>query len=221
MKRLSHDKEQFDLLRVFEAYARSKEISMSDKSTVRQFVKDIPDTIKKHLNRDTLLHGTRVQSMFAYITAALGECSIINEEDSGTFYSSESNVRRPDFRFLKPDGESFFIEVKNFHPKDPLKSYNAKAKYIESLMKYTKKFNIPLKIAIYWSRWEIWMLIDIEYFDKEKSQYIISLPEAMKRNEMSSIGDRTIGTEYPLSLRLYTDPDKPHHVDKMAMHLLP
>ena len=147
----------------------------------------------------------------------MGKCSIINEEDSGLFYSSYTDIRRPDFRFLKRDGESFFIEVKNFHSKDPFKSFYAKTKYIESLLKYTTKFNTPLKIAIYWSRWNIWTLIDIEYFDKEKSQYKISLPEAMKRNEMIAIGDRMIGTEYPLSLRLYADPDKPHHVDKNGM----
>jgi hypothetical protein len=46
-----------------------------------QFCKNLREALAQHKQRATLMHGLRTQSMFLYVVAALGECSIITEED--------------------------------------------------------------------------------------------------------------------------------------------
>ena len=88
-----------------------------------------------------------------------------------------------------------------------------KKDYLDSLLLYAETFSIPLKIALYWSRWKLWTLIDSKYFNKGKGDFNISLFDALKRNEMSILGDCMIGTVPPISFRVYADPEKPRSVD--------
>jgi hypothetical protein len=151
--------------------------------------------------------------MFAHVAAALGKSQIITEEDSGVFFSSEEDIRRPDFRIVNNEGEEILIEVKNFRQKDPMNPFILKSTYLLSLKRYADVFKIPLKIAIYWSVWKLWTLVDADHFS-ENFDYYIALPEAMKRNEMNLLGDHMVATTPPLSLRLYTDSNKPRSVDE-------
>ena len=66
---------------------------------------------------------------------------------------------------------------------------------------------------MYWSVWKLWTLVDATHFS-ENSDYYIALPEAMKRNEMNLLGDHIVATVPPLSLRLYTDPNKPRSIEE-------
>jgi len=152
--------------------------------------------------------------MFAHVAAALGKSKIIVEEDSGVFFSSEEDIRRPDFRLITNESEQLLIEVKNFRQKDPMEPFILKSKYLSSLKKYADVFKIPLKIAIYWSVWKLWTLIDATHFISENSDYSITMPEAIKRNEMNLLGDHMVGTVPPLSLRLYADPNKPRSIEE-------
>ncbi|MBW2194816.1 MAG: hypothetical protein JRF37_04395, partial [Deltaproteobacteria bacterium] len=106
------------------------------------------------------------------------------------------------------------IEVKNFHQKDPMEPFTIKATYLSTLKKYADAFKVPLKMAIFWSVWKLWTLVDSSHFIGDNSEYIITLPEAMKTNEMILLGDHMVGTVPPLSLRLYTDPNKPRSLKK-------
>ena len=152
--------------------------------------------------------------MFAHLAAALGESQIINEEDSGVFFSIDGEIRRPDFRILTRSGDQFFVEVKNFHPTNPYDPYPVKGDYLSRLCAYAESFKVPLKLAIYWSPWNLWSLVDVNHFYRIDSDFQISLPDAMKRNEMISVGDCMIGTVPPLLLRLYADPRKPRSLDE-------
>jgi hypothetical protein len=109
----------FEVLRMLNAFARSEGISL-DHINYERFFETLREALAQHKQRATLMHGLRTQSMFLYVVAALGGCSIITEEDRGEFYALEPNVKRPDFRILLNDGQEFFVEVKNFHPKNPL-----------------------------------------------------------------------------------------------------
>ncbi len=213
MKRHISDENQFKLLRMLDDFARSEGLAINDENTIRKFINRISTTVKKHGDNPALVHGFRIESMFAHIAAALGESKILTEEDAGAFFSLHEKIRRPDFRLVTRGGEQYFIEVKNFHQKDPLMQYKLKEDYLSTLIEYAEAFGIPLKIALYWSRWKLWTLIDTKYFNRDKSDLFISLFDALKRNEMALLGDCMIGTVPPLSFRVYADPQKPREVD--------
>ena len=216
MKRHFADENRFKLLQMLDDFARSEGLSINDENTVKRFTDHLLETVKKHRDNPALVHGFRIESMFAHIAAAMGECKLITEEDSGSFFSLNDNIRRPDFRVLTKGGKQYFIEVKNFHQKKskPLEPYIMKEDYFSTLIEYAKAFDIPLKVAIYWSRWKLWTLVDSKYFNRDNSELNITLPDAMKRNEMALLGDRMIGTVPPLSLRIYADTKKPRTVNK-------
>ena len=213
MKRHIPDENQFKLLRMLDDFARSEGLALNEETTVRKFIDRISEAVKKHGDNSALIHGFRIESMFAHIVAALGESKILTEEDAGAFFSLHGKIRRPDFRLINRAGEQYFIEVKNFHQKDPLTPYKMEKDYLDSLLLYAETFSIPLKIALYWSRWKLWTLIDSKYFNKGKGDFNISLFDALKRNEMSILGDCMIGTVPPISFRVYADPEKPRSVD--------
>lgn len=214
MKRHLSDKKFFKLLRMLDDFAQSKGMSINDEVLLDKFIHHLSEAVKKHRDNPIRVHGFRVESMFAHIVAALGKTQIITEEDSGAFFSSEENIRRPDFRLITTDGEQLLIEVKNFHQKDPLEPFIVKSTYLTTLKKYAGAFNIPLKFAVFWSLWKLWTLVDATQFISEGSNYILTMPEAMKLNEMNQLGDHMIGTVPPLSLRLYADTNKPQSLDK-------
>ncbi|MBI3582780.1 MAG: hypothetical protein HY096_02375 [Nitrospinae bacterium] len=214
MKRHFTDEKQFILLRMLDDFARSKGLSINNEKTFYKFMEHLSKTVKKHRDKPTLVHGFRIESMFAHMAASMGECNIITEEDSGSFFSLNDNIRRPDFRVLTRGGEQYFIEVKNFHKEDPLEPYKIKKDYLSTLKEYAEQFDTPLKVAIYWSRWKLWALVDSRYFNKDNSDFNITLFDAMKRNEMALLGDRMIGTFPPLSFRIYADSQKPRTVDE-------
>jgi hypothetical protein len=212
LKRHVSDGYLFASLKKFDEFARKEGLSTETEGTHDQFMKCISETVQKHRRNSSLLHGFRVESMFAHVAAALGECEIINEEDSGTFFSIDGKLVRPDFRLLLRSGDQYLVEVKNFRPKDPFKPYRIKGTYLSSIRSYAVALGVPLKIAIYWSAWNMWSLVDVNHFNKTRSDFQISMPDAMKRSEMVLLGDCMVATVPPLALRFYADPQKPRSV---------
>jgi hypothetical protein len=49
----------------------------------------------------------------------------------------------------------------------------------------------------------------------------LSIPDAMKANEMGRIGDRYPGTEWPIGQVFYSDPDKPRRMTAEGMRTSP
>lgn len=113
MKRHIPDNKYFTLLRMLDEFAWSEGLSIDNEIACGKFIALLSDKVQEHRKNPTLVHGFRVESMFAHIAAALGELKIINEEDSGILFSIQE-VRRPDFRVLSRSGDQYFIEVKNF-----------------------------------------------------------------------------------------------------------
>lgn len=213
MKRHSSN-QKYRLLRMLDDFAQSEGLSIKDEIASKKFIERLSEVVQKQRNDPIRVHGFRVESMFAHVAAALGKSKIITEEDSGEFFSSEKDIRRPDFRLVTNTGEQLLIEVKNFHQRDPIEPFIVKSTYLSTLQKYADSFEIPLKVAIFWSIWKLWTLVDATHFFSENSNFVITLPEAMKRNEMNLLGDHMVATVPPLSLRLYADPKKPRSIEE-------
>src|SRR4051812_31435077 len=114
MRRAITDAKQFTVLRLLDEYARTRGVPISKESIDAEFIAGLTESLRNHRENDILVHGFRIQTMFAYFAAALRGCKLITEEDSGDFFSSD-DLKRPDFRVLPQDGEEFFVEVKNFN----------------------------------------------------------------------------------------------------------
>lgn len=213
LKRISRSPEKFDLMKIIDGYARSRGLNIHDQMNQEIFLADLGRQIESNRKNDILIHGLRIQTMFAYVAAALGVCRLIKEEDAGEFYSSDAEIRPPDFRIITIDGQQFFVEVKNCHSIDAEKGYRFTPAYLDSLKGYAEVFRNELYIAIYWSQLKLWTLLSPADFHLQNNEYVITLPEVMRRNNMRILGDCSIGTIPSLTLKLLSDPAKPRIIN--------
>ena len=214
MKRLSTDSKHFDILRQFAQFARARGHPISDDMQAEQFSPFMSEILNQHRSSPIMLHGFRIQSMFAYLAACLGGCKIITEEDAGDLFADSSSIKRPDFRLLTHTGLEVFVEVKNFNPSDPSDDYSMRRDYAQSISEYADAFSIPLLFAIYWRTCRMWTLTPLSAFTHGENGYSISIGEALKNDYKAVLGDCMIGIPKPLALRLITDASKPRSVDK-------
>jgi len=212
MKRISRDHPRFDLMRLLDRYARSRGVSIQDQANHADFLADLARDFEENRSNEILIHGLRIQAMFAYVAAALGSCTAIKEEDAGDFYALDADLRAPDFRIVTTDQSEFLVEVKNHRPSGPFADYLLKAEYLDKLRRYAAVFQRELYVAIYWSQWKLWSLVLADRFDLAGDTYNLSLGEAVKKSEMNLLGDCMLGAVPPLTLRLLSDPAKPRRI---------
>ncbi len=212
MKRIRRDPEKFEVIGLFDAIGQKRNFRLNDKNSERAFIGSISAALSRSKDTPIILHGRRVEAMFGHVAASLGQCVAIKQEDSGEVYVTDADVQPPDYRVVLNDGDEFFVEVKNCHKTDPSYKYSIKKSYLNALQKYAKLFNKHVKIAIYWSKWNVWTLISSDILESDGSRYTTTFLQAMKKNEMGTIGDIIIGTIPPLTLRFLTDPTKPRTV---------
>lgn len=198
---------------MFDQFLRSQGLDFSNQSGDEEFITQLSTALRKHRSDPILVHGLRVQTMFAYVAAALGGCRIIVEEDAGEFFTALSELKRPDFRILTHEGKEFFVEVKNFNQSDPTEPYVLERDYAHHLRDYAAAFQKPLLFAIYWRRWRIWTLTPLDGFLAEGRGYVLSVAGAAQTDQKAILGDCLVGISKPLVLRFYSDPTKPRRID--------
>lgn len=213
MKRIPKDPEKFDAIDLFDAIGRKRGFRIDDKSSQKRFLDSISNSFARNRSNPIILHGRRVEGMFGYVAASLGRCKLIKREDSGDVFSHNTSVQQPDYRIVLDSSNELFVEVKNCHHEDPEFELSFREEYLKKLAEYCGIFGSPVKIAIYWSRWNMWALVDIERLAKNNGKRSTSMLEAAKINEMMILGDMMIGTLPPLKLRLIADVNKSRTVD--------
>ena len=151
--------------------------------------------------------------MFQGMVASLDYVRLLKEEDAGNcYYQIESEVRIPDFRVVTTKGESWLIETKNHFSKDPMRRYRIRNEDVQALKRYANIVGTPLRFAIYWAHWNQWTLNDPERFRQNGNYAELEFIQAMKQNEMAVLGDYSIGTTYPLTLKLLAAMDQPRTI---------
>lgn len=216
--RQQRNPEKFDVLDLFDTIGRDRKYILGNERDAAAFI----DTIRTALsvnNTPTMTYGRRTEAMFAYIVASLGKCTLIKKEDNGDVFADSVNTKIPDYRIVlnTEDREQIFVEVKNYHSNNTFDEYNMNIDYLDSLLRYADIMKTKLFIALYWSKCDIWTMISPKDFLRKKTQAIISFESAMKRNQMSILGDFWIGTTPPLSIRIYPDKQQPHNISKDHM----
>jgi len=215
LKRLRGNPSKIYILEIFNILSQREGYSINDNESLEKFLSNLKKGFEDAKNNPITLNGVRIQELFIHVLASLGECSLIKQEDSGELLHSESEMRLPDLRVILKNNTEMFIEVKNFRPKNLINDrYKMKSKYVESLLKYTNRFDKELKFAVYWSQMNLWTLLSLKSFKKVNSNYEIKFIEAYKSNEMSIVGDYMLATIPPLKFVILTDPKKERTIEE-------
>ena len=209
MKRKTNDADTFTVLPLLSDYAAAAGLSLMDDRSILSFTERLTQSLRTHLKNPARIYGLRTEAMFAYVAAALDRCQLITQEDAGTFFARAPSMRRPDFRVITRDKEEFLVEVKNFHQGNPLAPYKVAGDYATSLQRYAKLMRRRLMLAVYWSRWGIWTLVDFAHLSLGG---YLAMGDALRKNEMGLLGDCMVSTVPPLSLRFTADPTKPRTI---------
>lgn len=214
MKRIKRNPEKFEVIDLFTAMGREHGYKLSVEEDVNDFIERIGSSLKTSQNNPNLLHGKRVESLFAHVAGALGNCRLIKQEDSGEVFTTEQDIQAPDYKVILSDGSQYFIEVKNCHFPNIRSPYPLKKDYLQKVENYAELHNTPLLFAIYFSRQNKWFLLRKESLIEQKSRYVTDFVNAIAKNEMSLLGDRTIGAKPDLSIELIADRSQEAKVDE-------
>jgi hypothetical protein len=218
LKRMPRNPERFEAIDLFDSFLNRRASKLSDQSIEQAFIQTLSEEINRSRANPIVIHGRRVESMFGYVAASLGKCVAIKKADTGELYATDAEIRPPDYRIVLDDGYEFLVEVKNHRPKKPTAPYHFRKIDFLRLLRYAEVFQRDLKIAIYWSAWNIWTLNSAKEIDADKKQPSIDLPLAAKHSEMSLLGDQKVATTPPLVWRFKPDPQKPVVFDDSCMN---
>ena len=200
----------FDLLASVAAFAREDAIALNDPSLVERFVADATPKLEKALADATLIHGSRTERLFEATVLSLGHFRLLKTEDVGRVHAAVT-CRAPDFRIVLGDGEQWLVEVKNVRSQEPFKQKTQmSAAYLASLQMYADMVGTPLKLAIFWSLWNIWTVISPDRFRRPNGGLRVTMKDAVLANESGRLGEVIIMTKAPLRLVLGAAADMPH-----------
>jgi hypothetical protein len=202
----------FDLLALSAAFAQRHRLALNDPALVDQFLSEIAAGLKTALANPTLLHGARTERMFEATVLSLGRFRLFKAEDIGRVHPA-TTFRAPDFRVVLEEGDQWLVEVKNVRCENPQKQQTKMtATYLESLQGYADAVGAPLRLALYWSRWNLWTVISPDLFRQPNGGLRVTMMEAIKANEFGRLGDVLICTKPPLRLILDAATDKPRNL---------
>ncbi len=68
-------------MRLLDRYARSRGVSIQDQANHADFLTELTRDFKANRSNDILIHGIRIEAMFAFVAAALGNCVAIKAKN--------------------------------------------------------------------------------------------------------------------------------------------
>jgi hypothetical protein len=212
MKRMARNPQKFETLDLFTSVGRRRGFRLDNVADVEQFAASVFDSLNASRTNQNLLHGKRIEALFAHVVGALGVCKMIKVEDSGDVFVKGAPVIAPDYRLILDNGRHMLVEVKNFHSESIRACFVIKKKYFEQLERYAALHAVPLKIAVYFSKLNRWALLSPQAFDVSRKGHEISFVNAIAKNEMSELGDVYISTLPELRLELMADEDEANEI---------
>ncbi|MFK4654196.1 hypothetical protein ABIF97_004130 [Bradyrhizobium japonicum] len=193
---------EFDLLASVATFSRARGIALNDPTLIAQFIADAEPRLKAALSDPTLIHGSRTERLFEATVLSLGKFRLLKTEDVGRVHAAQT-CRAPDFRVVLDDGGQWLIEVKSVRSKDPFRQETRmSAAYLASLQSYADMVATPLKLAIFWSLWNIWTVISPDRFRGPRGGLRVTMQQAVLANELGRLGEVIIMTKPPLGLVL-------------------
>jgi len=221
MKRLGREYDKLETLNLFSLLPLDQQLTINDPERKISFFARLGSGLELALKSESTLHGIRVQAMFQLMVASFGKVSLIKQEDSGECYhSSDEPIQVPDFRVVQADGKPLLVETKN-HCKLSA-PFSVRERDLDALVLYSTLLRTPLKVAIYWARWNTWTLNKPDIFERDGRRARVEFMDALATSHMADLGDLMIGTKSPLMLRLPAAMDKPRSINsegELQIHL--
>ncbi|KAF1035058.1 MAG: hypothetical protein GAK33_04966 [Burkholderia lata] len=214
MKRIARNPGKFEPLNLYTAIGREAGYEIGSEAHSQHFIEEVKKSLEAGHRNLNMLHGKRVEALFAHVAGALGQCLMVKAEDAGDVFVADESVKIPDYRLVLRDRSQLLVEVKNCHGDALDQPFSLKRDYIDQLDRYADMNGASLKFAVFFSSWRFWCLLSRQSFQEKGDDLIITFPIAVARNEMSSIGDVTIATLPELKLELLADPAEAHAVDE-------
>ncbi|CAK1816547.1 PD-(D/E)XK nuclease superfamily protein [Vibrio crassostreae] len=207
MKRLKRDPETFEPIELFSSIGLQYNYNLQNTADRDDFVQRVTASLTFAQQNQRVLFGKRVESSFPMVLGALGKVSLIKQEDSGTIFSSDNTINIPDYRVITDTGEQYLVEVKNCHSDNFEYEYPFRNEYLASLQVYADMSKLPLKLAIYFSHFNQWVLLDPTSLIKKSKRCVTTFINAVAKNEMGTFGDLLIGTKPKLEFVIVNDAD--------------
>lgn len=207
MKRQNRNFEKFDVFELYSMFTSKYNLEINSPSSVDSFLENVKSNVLSSKDNSIVIHGKRIETLFAIVAGALGKVKIIKQEDGGKIYS-QKDIKIPDYRIFLEDGNQILVEVKNFSSDDLYEEYSVTSSYYECLKEYSDTCNLSLYFAIYFRYFNHWCLVPIDAFSKDNRKYKIDYLTAMARSEMNLIGDILLHTTPNLELKLLADLDE-------------
>jgi hypothetical protein len=203
---------KFDLFAAYARYSSEQKVALHKANAVDDFAAYVRKQVADGLADPIVIHGQRTQNMFEAMIVGFGGYRLLKQEDAGSVHPQKT-FEIPDFRIILTNGEQLLIEVKNHYGKDPFKlDVKFRRDYLERMSAYSKLVGCQLRIAIYWSRWGFWTLVDPSDLKPYQNKLHITMTDAMRVSEMARLGDVTIGTKAPLQFRVIANRTKPRSI---------
>ena len=204
MRRMAREPEKFDVLDLFTAMSRSRGFKIGEPAAIEEFSQVMRESIQLVQENRNILHGKRVEAMFAHVVGSLGACRLIKAEDTGEIFFDGDEIRVPDYRLILKTGKTWLVEVKNCHIDSPRKSFVIKKRYFQQLDRYAELNQAELKFAVYFSRLNRWCLISRRALRERGDKLECSVMSAIAKSEMAELGDCILATLPNLQLELTT-----------------
>lgn len=185
-----------------------------DPKAVEAFVANVSDALHRVASNASRLRGIRTQALFAQLIVALDACELMLTVDAGDIYA-DGFLSSGDFLLALRDGRRLLIEVKTVS-----RSYNAageldldrsqrkeiRAKDVEGLRRAATLLGAEPFFAAYFEFMHRWALVRLDDLAPKGTNYTLLFTHDIMLNHMSILGDRTLGIEPPVEIRLHPAP---------------
>tara|TARA_R100001143_G_scaffold62683_1_gene66686 strand:- start:981 stop:2024 length:1044 start_codon:yes stop_codon:yes gene_type:complete len=217
--KLDRQPEKFETFELFATFCARNSIDLNAIDSLDRVVDLFQQSIQGNIKNLNLIYGKRTESMFAFVASGCGRCILVKQEDGGEIYCNEE-ISIPDFRVVLDDNTTTLVEVKNFHKDITKNAFKLTKKYFDGLKTYSRLCNAELRIAIYLSQMNKWILLSPSDFKEHEETYEIAILDAFKKDEMSLLGDMSVATTAPLEIYFEADQSKPISLNEETGQIL-
>ncbi len=186
---------------------------LGDPGRIEAVIDELRTNLTANLKTPSTVAGWRAQALFASLVAALDECDLMTMVDTGEIYYADDSVKPPDYFLHLRSGRRMLVDVKNVALRTT-DSLNMPVKFapseISRMREFGHRFGAEVFLAFYIPQMTMWLLVDIDDLkDGPGGGKRITIHDAILRNQLHLLGDKHVGTAYPLEFVMHHDPSVP------------
>jgi len=183
---------------------------LGDPARIEAFIGELRTNLTASLTTPSTVAGWRAQALFASLVAALDECDLMTLVDAGEVYYADDSVKPPDYFLHLRSGKRMLVDVKNVALREQ-DSFDTPVKFTSSevtrMREFGDRFGADVFLALYVPIMATWLLVDIDDLtDGPGGGKRITIQNAILRNQLHLLGDKYVGTAYPLEFVMRRDP---------------